>query len=318
MQIESHRAASCCSLLAALAIFWVGFQVGAGTINFANHASSSIVNGQTGYPVTAADGIRVALYWAPIGSSDFAQIAVTNVGYPVAGVFAGGVQLAGASIHGGGRVQFQLWAWGGSFSSFEEASLVPGVLTGKSDVFEAVTGSPEGDPPVPAGSLVAGGFRGFTLTANSTLPLMLGCASHKVVACGSHWTFDPPTVEDGCSVGLIISVLDTVTNGPCQVVTRTWLASDTCGGTDSCSQTVTMICADCLALSAKITDSELELSWASYLGLAYQVQYRTNLGSGNWVNLGPPVQGNGTTNRVHDVLGRAQPAAFYRLVSLGN
>ncbi len=75
--------------------------------------------------------------------------------------------------------------------------------------------------------------------------LVLGCATNRTVECGSAWQFNPPTTtQSGCSdVSLV--VLGTVTNAnplkPCwQDITRTWLASDCCGHSNMCAQTITI------------------------------------------------------------------------------
>ena len=97
-----------------------------------------------------------------------------------------------------------------------------------------------------------------------------------------------------------------------------WLATDACGNSNSCSQTVTVICPECFAFSAKMAGNEVELSWSSLSNLSYQVQYRTNLTSGTWLGLGSPISGNGTTNRVYDTSVSSSFQRFYRLVWLGN
>ena len=77
------------------------------------------------------------------------------------------------------------------------------------------------------------------VTVVNTNPPTLTCAANKTVDCGSVWSFDPPTASDPCSA-VTVSVLSTVTNGSCpQVSTQTWLATDACGNTNICSQTVT-------------------------------------------------------------------------------
>jgi hypothetical protein len=69
------------------------------------------------------------------------------------------------------------------------------------------------------------------------------CSTNKTVECGSGWTFDTPSAVDACSGARVpATVLSTVTNsGPCPwVITRTWLFTDACGNTNTCSQTVTV------------------------------------------------------------------------------
>ncbi len=80
------------------------------------------------------------------------------------------------------------------------------------------------------------------VTVEQTNPPVLTCANSKTVPCGSSWSFDTPTVSNGCFNSNSISLTYmTVTNGVCPLVaTRTWMATDPCGNTASCSQTVTL------------------------------------------------------------------------------
>jgi hypothetical protein len=81
-----------------------------------------------------------------------------------------------------------------------------------------------------------------TVTNVDTTPPSLTCAPGKVVECGSNWTFDPPVASDRCCSNVTVSVLSTVTNGTCpKIIIRTWVASDCCGNTNTCSQVVTNI-----------------------------------------------------------------------------
>jgi len=112
-----------------------------------------------------------------------------------------------------------------------------------------------GDPIVPIVN-----FRESALfyTPCITNCITLQCASNLVVECGSAWNFTPPTGVTCCgrsvtnvvlspvfdpAVGALTNiVLGTVTNGFCpQSITRTWLASDACGNSAQCSQTVTVV-----------------------------------------------------------------------------
>jgi uncharacterized delta-60 repeat protein len=73
--------------------------------------------------------------------------------------------------------------------------------------------------------------------------LGLVCAASKTVACGSNWSFDPPSVTGAGAAGPPpVTVVQTLTNGICpQVVTRTWQVVDACGITTTCSQSVTIV-----------------------------------------------------------------------------
>jgi autotransporter-associated beta strand protein len=80
-----------------------------------------------------------------------------------------------------------------------------------------------------------------TLTVSPCQPV-LACATNKTVTPGAAWTFDPPIPSGGCTgSNITVTVLSTVTNGACaQLITRTWLAVDPCGSSNTCSQTVTV------------------------------------------------------------------------------
>lgn len=89
----------------------------------------------------------------------------------------------------------------------------------------------------------------FTVVAPITGPFGLQCAPNKTVNCDANWSFDPPTVQNPCcpnaalpNGGAAISVVNDVTNGVCpMVITRTWKATDQCGQSATCSQTVTVV-----------------------------------------------------------------------------
>jgi hypothetical protein len=157
--------------LMATAITWAVASADAqtgGTVNFGNHSSSLVTNGQTSLPVTTSDNVQAALYWAPLGSESFVQLgAAVPVGTPLAGVFVGGTRTNGTDTPGGGSGLFQVRAWSGGYGTYEQALTHAGVLIGQSAVITNQTGNPSGVPPSAPVSLLAGGFSGFTLTNNS-------------------------------------------------------------------------------------------------------------------------------------------------------
>jgi hypothetical protein len=218
-----------------------------GTVNFGNHNASKVMNGKTGLPVTADDAIRVALYWAPLGSEVFTRLGEpVNVGVPLPGLFVGGTRITGLATAGGGSGQFQVRAWSGGYASYEEARQHQGELIGRSTVITNLTGDPWGNPPTPPTSLLAGGLAGFTVLANNLAadPPTISCTSNKNVACGSAWLFDTPIAVDGCtSNSAPVYVLSTITNGDCpRVITRTWAATNSCDTNyATCSQTVSVV-----------------------------------------------------------------------------
>jgi uncharacterized repeat protein (TIGR03803 family) len=82
-----------------------------------------------------------------------------------------------------------------------------------------------------------------TVTVVDTTPPALFGIGKKTVECGSTWTFDVPTASDMCSgTNVIVSVLSTVTNGTCpEFITRTWVATDLCGNTNTQSEIVKIV-----------------------------------------------------------------------------
>src|ERR1039457_1992795 len=103
----------------ALAVGSASAQTG-GTVNFGNHSSSLVTNGQTSLPVTAADNVRAALYWGALGSSSFTQLGASiAVGTPLPGLFVGGTRTSGPATAGGSNGLFQVRAWGGGYAPSE-------------------------------------------------------------------------------------------------------------------------------------------------------------------------------------------------------
>ena len=89
---------------------------------------------------------------------------------------------------------------------------------------------------------------------DTTAPVITCPSTAKTVQRGVAWTFDAPTATDN-SGSNTISILSTVTNltGHCGNTfdaTRTWQATDACGNSSTCSQTVTVI--DTTAIGIKI------------------------------------------------------------------
>jgi hypothetical protein len=73
-------------------------------------------------------------------------------------------------------------------------------------------------------------------------PLIVNCATNKVVPCGTNWTFDLPTATSCCSTNVTITSTGFVTNGVCpKYITQSWLITDGCGNSNTCSQTVAVV-----------------------------------------------------------------------------
>jgi hypothetical protein len=185
------------TLLGALALGVMSSSAHAeGTVNFCNN-SSILLSTPSGAPITRADGVKAALYWAPMGSITFLPIGTsTDVGVPVPGLFAGGTRTTGSASSGGSLARFQVRAWSGNFASYEIASQNPGGLIGQSAIVEMATGNP-GDPPTPPTSLAANGLRGFALTPTSAghQPTILVQPHDSLIISGSNATFN--VIADG-------------------------------------------------------------------------------------------------------------------------
>ena len=62
--------------------------------------------------------------------------------------------------------------------------------------------------------------------------------------------------------------------------------------------------------------SEVELCWSSDSNRTYQVQYRSDLTTNLWTNLGPPIAGRGLRSCTFDRVPPGQPQRIYRVVTL--
>jgi uncharacterized repeat protein (TIGR03803 family) len=62
-----------------------------------------------------------------------------------------------------------------------------------------------------------------------------------------------------------------------------------------------------------LTNGRLSLSWSTEAGGVYQLQYNSDLSSGNWVNLGSAATASGTTLSTTDSITNG-PQRFYRLL----
>ena len=65
-----------------------------------------------------------------------------------------------------------------------------------------------------------------------------------------------------------------------------------------------------------IRASQVEIGWDSLAGVSYQVQYRSDLTTNIWTNLGGPVSATPPWNTVTDVIIPGQPHKYYQVFSL--
>lgn len=199
-----------------------------GTVTFGNSSSSLLINSLTGNPVAPADGVKVALYWAPMGSPDFVQIStVVDVGKVLPGVFAGGTCATGPETAGGSVGQFQVRAWSGGYASYEQAVQAMNGLIGQSAVIQVKTGNPVGDPPTPPGSLAAGGLAASSVSPAVVLPV-LQIFQTNGINFNASWSTRQTVVVEACTnlVNPVWSPVETntLTNGSFTFSDPDWLS----------------------------------------------------------------------------------------------
>jgi len=82
-----------------------------------------------------------------------------------------------------------------------------------------------------------------TITVRDTRPPALICQPNRTVLAPKAWTFTEPSASDTCSA-VTVQVMNTTTNwidANTLSVTRTWIATDACGNTNQCQQTITVL-----------------------------------------------------------------------------
>jgi hypothetical protein len=139
------------------------------------------------------------------------------------------------------------------------------------------------------------------ITMQDTTPPTLSCQPSRTVSATDSWTFDAPTASDTCGA-VTVQVLNTVTNGPnagTLIVTRTWLATDACGNTNTCSQTITVNLGQ-LPIITSFTRSQI-VPEGSDLTLAVAATSQTPC-TYTWMLGGVPIPGaSGTTCPLHKI-----------------
>lgn len=136
-------------------------------VHFGNNSSSLVYNGWTGLPVTSADGVKAALYFAPPYSSVFQMVGgAVDVGTPVPGAVTGGTREI--VFQPDTTIRVQVRAWFGGHPSYEAAQ-ASGAWVGQSPIVEMTTGGGGAPPTIPT-SLTANGLQGFLVPHFLTPP----------------------------------------------------------------------------------------------------------------------------------------------------
>ncbi len=213
-----------------------------GTVHFGGNTSTRIRNGWTGLPARAADGIKAALYWAPIGSTNFVQLGTAvDAGIPLPGLFIGGTRTTGLETAGGTSAQFQVRAWEAAYGqTYEEARSAPlqagrGALLGRSVVLAIRTGN--ATPPTPPALLTANGLAGFEVNPSLVAPSIQCPADFSTMEKVAAFPLPP---ANGIPVPLVFcappsgSTLHLGTNFITCIATNT-------AGVDECSFTISLL-----------------------------------------------------------------------------
>ena len=162
-----------------------------------------------------------------------------------------------------------------------------------------------------------------SVTQVDTTPPVLTCAGDKTVEFGIPLNFDTPVASDTCSgTNVTITLVSMVTNGTSpEVVTATWLASDPCGNTNTCCQSITnVVTAPPISLSFGppewLPDVGLKLSLLGNFTGSVTIQWTeelTNVAS-NWPTLIWFSNFIGSTQYI-DPIGTNVGRRFYRAVT---
>ncbi|HXT41844.1 MAG TPA: PEP-CTERM sorting domain-containing protein [Candidatus Angelobacter sp.] len=130
-----------------------------GTVNFANTATSLLIEGLGGPPVPVGQFTVELLYWASdpgatTWSSSIAGLTSikTSANFVSPGRFIGGVATTPATTAGGATAWFAVVAWQTSFGSYD-AAVTGGGFYGYTGAFQNATGNPNAVPPGPAAAL---------------------------------------------------------------------------------------------------------------------------------------------------------------------
>jgi len=127
------------------------------------------------------------------------------------------------------------------------------------------------------------------ITVRDTTPPTMSIVSNITLAttlAGGHtWNFGSPTVSDKCSSFTVV-ILNTVTNITSTntlVATRTWQATDACGNTAYCQQSVCVPLSSFSLTGSALTPNSFLVTSPGVPGCNLIIQASTNLV--NWVTL---------------------------------
>ena len=168
------------------------------------------------------------------------------------------------------------------------------------------------------------GINGVTLTfndaASSSLSGAISSGTYLPTVVSSTGTFSSPA--PAAPYGTTLAPLAATPNGTWSLYVQDFAGGDTGSIANGWSlqfvtTTSTTNCCDTIPAptltSTTYSNGIVQFSWNATSGPSYQVQYRTNLTEGAWLNLGAPIAGSNTILGITDNVGDA-PFRFYRLL----
>ncbi|MGD0814113.1 MAG: HYR domain-containing protein [Verrucomicrobiota bacterium] len=193
---------------------------------------------------------------APVGNGYASAYTMLDSNYPAAGITGTVVGSAYSITTNYGDPQNTGWALLQPTNALATTLLPPG--SGSDLNGDAYPPSGTAGPAYPYLTLTVhqepyDGI-GFTVgyvccTPCPTNCLQVECPTNKTVPCDTKWGFDQPKTTSCCTsnfsgttTNVLITSISTVTNGVCpKFVTNTWLITDACGDSNTCSQVVTVV-----------------------------------------------------------------------------
>jgi hypothetical protein len=314
------------ALVAFASVLITGAVWAQGTVGFANigNGVNTPFFDQQGIPLQGSNYVAQLYFWRTEGSDfDFRPVGDWFPFYSLTnhanGYFVGGTVTV-PTWHPGDPVWVQVRAWQASGGqSFEQAAMA-GAWTGQSKIlFIPKTGDPTGGVPTVPAALIGLEYPGEPLVvqppqSRAVFPgesTTLSVVASTGVAGFYQWYQQPSNRPDGLIPGATNA---TYTTPPVLANTTYWVAiTNSAGSTLSAPATLTVLPAPPkLTLTLDAGLPVLTLSAAP--GLAYRIDYRTNLTTAAWT---PLVELSLTTSPFPftDPAASNSPARFYRAVA---
>jgi len=121
-------------------------------------------------------------------------------------------------------------------------------------------------------------------------------------------------IDDAYLLGSRSRILNRINVRPTDAGTYSVIVSNSLGSVTSAGAVITVVPSPMFQTVSK-SNNVINLTWATVAGQRYQVQYRTNLVAGDWLNLGNSLTATGSTASVSDPLA-SNAQRFYRVFLL--